>query len=96
MWGELKDWLEGDVELPNNQALYDDLVQIKKKSNGNSALRLETKEEMRRRGVKSPDVGDALALTFAVEFDLLPERSKRDRWRDDDREPATAGSWASM
>jgi hypothetical protein len=99
MWAELRDWLEGDVELPNNQMLYDDLVQIKRKSNGNSALRLETKEEMRRRGVKSPDVGDALALTFAVPFELLADTSsKRDRYRDaDEYAPAGAGaSWASM
>jgi phage terminase large subunit len=99
MWGEMKTWLEGNVELPNNAELFDDLTVIKKKSSGNSKLRLETKDEMRRRGVRSPDVGDALALTFAVPFDLLPERRSAhdDAWRGRDQyAPSPAGlSWMS-
>lgn len=95
MWAELKIWLEGAVELPNIKELMDDLLVIKRKPSANGKLRLETKDEMRRRGVKSPDVGDALALTFAMPFDLLPERERRDAW--DDRaaaEPASS-SWMS-
>jgi hypothetical protein len=63
----------------------------------NGKLRLETKEEMRRRGVRSPDVGDALALTFAVPFDLLPERRREtDAWRDPYNPSVPAGlSWMS-
>jgi hypothetical protein len=95
MWGELKELARGEVELPNNQELYDDLVQIKRKSNGNSALRLETKEEMRRRGVKSPDVGDALALTFAVPFDLLPEPRRSEPLAGETTGAAAGGTWAS-
>jgi hypothetical protein len=97
MWGEMKDWLEGNVELPNNAELFDDLTVIKKKPNVNGKLRLETKEEMRRRGVRSPDVGDALALTFAVPFDLLPERRREtDTWRDPYNSSVPAGlSWMS-
>ena len=84
---------EGDVELPNNPDLNDDLTSVKRKPSGtNNKLRLETKDEMRRRGIRSPDIGDALALTFAVPFDLLPERriGNYDDYRD--LEPA-AGSW---
>jgi hypothetical protein len=98
MWGEMKEWLEGDVELPNNAELFDDLTVIKKKPNVNGKLRLETKEEMRRRNVRSPDVGDALALTFAVPFDLLPERpaSHDDAWRHPSNSSVPAGaSWMS-
>jgi hypothetical protein len=92
MWGELKAWLEGNVEVPNRPDLTEDLLSIRRKPNSNGKLRLETKEEMRKRGLKSPDVGDALALTFAVPFDLLPE--KRDKWGDDWGTPAdTGGSW---
>ncbi|HEV2080578.1 MAG TPA: hypothetical protein VGR19_11870 [Allosphingosinicella sp.] len=93
MWALCKEWLEGYVELPNLPQLTDDLLTIKKKPSGTGKLRLETKEEMRRRNVPSPDVGDALALTFAVPFDLLPE--KQDAWGDAWRkEPEMAGaSW---
>jgi hypothetical protein len=95
MWFKLKEWLEGNVELPNHKELMDDLVVIRRRPNSNGKLRLETKEEMRRRGVKSPDVGDALALTFAVDFSLLPER--RDGWADAFRKQAApaGGSWMS-
>ena len=100
MWGELKNWLEGNVELPNNPDLMDDLTTLKRKPSANGKLRLETKDEMRRRGVRSPDLGDALALTFAMPFDLLPERraSGRDAWSEPLNQPAYAGgaTWMSL
>jgi hypothetical protein len=82
MWALGKEWLEGEVELPNIPELHDDLASVKRKPNANGKLRLETKEEMRRRGLKSPDVGDAWALT-------LPFRSTCSRI---DRGEATAGA----
>lgn len=94
MWARMKEWLEGDVELPNVPELNDDLTTVKRKPSGtNNKLRLETKDEMRRRGVKSPDIGDGLALTFAVDFDLLPE--KRDMYADAYSDPSPGGSWMS-
>lgn len=99
MWGELRTWLEGSVELPNNPDLLDDLTVIKRKPNPNGKLRLETKDEMRRRGVRSPDLGDALALTFAVLFDLLPDRRalREDAWGDPLNQPVPSGqSWMSF
>lgn len=93
MWGELKAWLEGNVEIPNNPFLIEDLLSIRKKPSSTGKLRLETKEEMRKRGLKSPDVGDALALTFAAPFDLLPLK-RSERWGDDWNSGATrSGSW---
>jgi hypothetical protein len=99
MWGELRTWLEGNVELPNNPELLDDLTVIKRKPNANGKLRLETKDEMRRRGVRSPDLGDALALTFAVPFDLLPDRrtAREDAWGSPLASPTPSGqSWMSF
>jgi hypothetical protein len=94
MWASAKEWLEGIVELPDHMELYDDVTNIRRKPSGSAnKLQLETKDQMRARRVPSPDVGDALALTFAVEFDLLPER-RHDLWRDDDRSLVGAGgSW---
>jgi hypothetical protein len=37
---------------------------------------LESKEEMEKRGLDSPDDGDALALTFA--HPVLPQEEQRD------------------
>ena len=96
MWANLKEWLESDVQLPNNPELNDDLCSIRRKPSGSTnKLRLETKEEMRRRGLKSPDVGDALALTFAVPFDLLPEK-RTDFWDDRRASELPVGSWMGM
>lgn len=95
MWAEGKEWLEGEVDLPNHPELYDDLVTLKRKPSGSrNNLKLETKHEFRSRTKRSPDVGDAWALTFAMPFDLLPDR-KADRWRDDDdyRGGAVEGTW---
>lgn len=95
MYDLCREWVEDNVSMPNLPALYDDMTQIKKKPSGGSGkLKLETKEEMRRRGIPSPDVADALALTFAVPFDLLPEkRDAWDPWRDGSGE--SRGTWAS-
>lgn len=94
MWGELKAWLEGNVEIPNDPALTDDLLSVRKKSSGDSKLRLETKQEMKKRGARSPDIGDGYALTFAVPFDLLPEKGDayKDGWSTPDGR-ADGGTW---
>lgn len=91
MWGEFKSWLETAM-LVNEIELNEDLLNMRKKSSGDSKLRLETKQEMRRRGVRSPDIGDGYALTFAETFDLLPET--KDAYRDDySQAAADTGSW---
>ena len=90
MWGELKAWLEEPVMLPNDAAMTDDLLNIRKKPSSTGKLKLETKEEMRKRGLKSPDIGDALALTFVYPFDLLPEKS--DAYKHDDWQSQSASS----
>lgn len=96
MWANLKEWLEGDVQLPNNPDLNDDLCSIKRKASGSTnKLKLESKEEMRRRGLKSPDIGDGLALSFAVQFDLLPERHN-DLWNSNENSGSGPGTWAGM
>lgn len=66
MWGLLRDWLPGGA-IDNDSVLKDDLVGPEYKFLGNGdRLALESKEDMKKRGIPSPDHGDALALTFAV------------------------------
>ncbi|HEX8421276.1 MAG TPA: hypothetical protein VF638_14815, partial [Sphingomonas sp.] len=44
MWANMKEWLEGDVEIPNFSDLLDDLVRVKRKPSGtNNKLLLESK-----------------------------------------------------
>jgi hypothetical protein len=69
MWGLMKEWLQdGPVEIPDDDVLHADLAGIKYKYDSKSRLQMEKKEDMKKRGIRSPDAADALALTF-----YLPE-----------------------
>jgi hypothetical protein len=67
MWLALKDWLqsEGGVQLPDLDSLHADLCGPSYSYDSAQRLLLESKDHMRQRGVRSPDEGDAVALTFA-------------------------------
>jgi hypothetical protein len=67
MWWKMGGWLAGDmpVMIPDLDSLHSDLCGPRYTHDSNSRKQLESKEAMRKRGVKSPDEGDALALTFA-------------------------------
>jgi hypothetical protein len=66
MWCLLRDWLEaGQVQIPDDDALHADLAGPSGGPNSNNQMILERKEDMAKRGLRSPDMGDALALTFA-------------------------------
>lgn len=66
MWWEMKCWLESGGALPPTQQYLIDLTGPRYDyKNAAGKLALETKDQMAKRGIKSPDYGDALALTFA-------------------------------
>ncbi|WP_421995871.1 terminase [Reyranella sp.] len=64
MWGYMKEWCKVGC-LPDDRDLRADLTAIDYGYDAADAIRLEKKDDMRRRGLASPDDGDALALTFA-------------------------------
>lgn len=66
MWCLMRDWLEeGGVQIPDDDALHADLVSPSGGPDSNNRMVLETKDDMKKRGIRSPDLADALALTFA-------------------------------
>lgn len=66
MWGQMKEWLREGGSIPqNDQALYDDIVGPEVIIDKNGRIQLESKKDMKERGLPSPNKGDALALTFA-------------------------------
>lgn len=65
MWVRMKEWLNGEVGIPDDPQLAAQLTSVEYKHDANNALLLERKEDMKRRGLPSPDRADALALTFA-------------------------------
>ena len=64
MWGRLKDWLQVGC-LKNDEDVIADLTGVEYGFKQNDTILLESKESMKKRGLASPDDGDALALTFA-------------------------------
>ena len=70
MWHAVARWLSDGGALPKNapesQDIEDDLCAPEYFYNGRGKLQLESKEDMKARGLPSPDDGDALALTFAA------------------------------
>lgn len=67
MWLRSKEWLQGDepVSLPDLDVLQADATGCQLKSNLTNDIQLESKEDMRARGVRSPDLWDSIVLTFA-------------------------------
>ena len=64
MWGNLKEWLKTGA-IRDEAALLQDLTGVEYGFNARNAIQLESKDDMKKRGLASPDMGDALALTFA-------------------------------
>lgn len=70
IWGELRDWLPGGAVVETvvglEVSLVEELTAPTYGLNAREEILLESKKDMRRRGVASPNVADALACTFAM------------------------------
>lgn len=67
MWWNLRDWLDSDlpVMIPDKDELHTDLCAPFYKYDSHARRQLESKDEIKKRGLRSTDCADALALTFA-------------------------------
>lgn len=65
MWGNLREWLRDGGVLEDGEVIHDDLIGPEAFVNNKGEIQLEKKEDMKRRGLPSPNEADALALTFA-------------------------------
>lgn len=67
MWGQMKEWLESPpVQIPDDDALQADLCSLHYDYDSHGRLKLESKDDAKKRGVRSPDLADALALTWGM------------------------------
>lgn len=68
LWFKTKGWLENrSCKLPENEQLMAELTSIKYSFTSSGKMKAESKDEMRKRGLGSPDLADALCLTMASE-----------------------------
>lgn len=67
LWSEMRDWLyqEMPVQIPDSDELHGELCSLGFKYTSNGQLQIESKDDLRARGMPSPDLADALAMTFA-------------------------------
>lgn len=76
MWGDMRDWLATGA-IDADQQLADDMQAPEYGFDKDGRLLLEKKADMKKRGLASPDDGDALALTFAASVQRLDVRASR-------------------
>jgi hypothetical protein len=90
MWAGAREWLRNGA-IPADQELAADLTGVEYGFDADNAIQLERKEHMKRRGLASPDKGDALALTFAFPVSGDYDNGREDREHDDDSRSSHTG-----
>ena len=65
LWDKMRDWIKKGASIPPNDALKRDLTQIEYDYTDQGQMRLERKIDMKKRGLESPDIADAISFTFA-------------------------------
>jgi hypothetical protein len=75
LWGRLKDSLQDGLSLPDDEELSAQLSAPKYKFDSAGRIVIESKDDMKKRGIDSPDRADALGLTFYRSHFLFPEFS---------------------
>ncbi|QAS52389.1 DEAD/DEAH box helicase family protein [Halobacillus litoralis] len=75
-WANIRDLLQADaIKIPNDEDMIGQLTTRKYTVTSKGKIKLESKDEMKRRGVKSPDRADALVLAFAKVKGVMDEDS---------------------
>jgi hypothetical protein len=80
MWGRMGEWIEKVGVIPDDPELGQQLVSRLYGYDAQNRIQLEKKDDMKKRGLSSPDRADSLALTFALRIpasDILNARRQR-------------------
>jgi hypothetical protein len=76
LWLAVKSWLETRaVKLPKDDDLRQELIAPTYTFTSNGKIKVEAKADLKRRGMRSPDLADALACTFAGNAGIVGGRS---------------------
>ncbi len=75
LWLSVKDWLgTRSVKLPKDETLRHELVAPRYSFTSTGKVVVESKDGLKKRGMRSPDLADALCLTFAGQAALVGGR----------------------
>ena len=95
LWFACREWLAGrDVAMPKDDKLIAELTGPKYTINSTGKVMVERKEDMKKRGLRSPDLADALVLTFAAGLDRVPDQ-RMDRYASKLKKHPKASAWAA-
>lgn len=72
MWGAAKKWLKEGGAIPEDPGLRDELLAPETVPRLDGKIQLESKKDMKARGLPSPNKADALALSFAYPVQAKP------------------------
>ena len=98
MWWKMRKWLEAGGAIPTNDVLVRELSTPTFWFDAKDQVVLEPKDSIRERlpSYGSPDIADALCLTFAADvppdLDLFAERSRPDKPRGGRYHPFARGN----
>ena len=73
-WGLRERFESGDIDIEDDEELISQLSNIKYKINSRGQIQIESKDDMKKRGLPSPDRADALMLAFAKQKEVKPVR----------------------
>jgi hypothetical protein len=66
LWYKAKAWFERrDCRIPDDSRLISELATVRYTFTSSGKTKVESKEDIKKRGLKSPDCADSLILTFA-------------------------------
>jgi len=66
LWGRMREALK-DADIPDDDRLQDQLCSVNFGYDGRMRYQMESKRDMKRRGVDSPDRADSLAISYLVD-----------------------------
>lgn len=74
LWWRAREWFEErSCTIVQDDPLLSELAEVKYRIGSSSKIQIESKQEMKERGHKSPDLADAFILTFAGGLEINPE-----------------------
>ncbi len=84
MWSRMRDWLAEGAVIVDRPDLKNDLLAPTYDFDAVGRLKIESKEDLKSRGLASTDCADALALTFAQPVSAAERQPDRPRFADMD------------
>lgn len=79
IWGRLRDAVKAGMEIPDTAEMETDLAGPNYGFSSKQQIQLEKKDDMKKRGIASPDLGDCAAMTFAVRVAVKQQKKEKPR-----------------